>query len=169
LATGDRNGGAYVWEAETGGIVFTLGDHKDAVTGISWRADSQMVATASEDGRVILWFAEDGFPTRSINAHADGTVSRNVTPLRGARLPGVLAIAYARNGQLATCGRDNTARVWKPDGSQLLKLEGFTDVPSRVVFAHDSDRVFAGDFTGKIRVWSLKDKQLVGELTTNPE
>lgn len=168
LASGDRNGGAYVWEAESGGIVFTLGDHKEAITGLNWRADSQMLATSSEDGRVILWFAEDGFPTRSINAHADGASSRVVTAPRG-KLPGVLSVAYARNGYLATCGRDNTARVWKPDGSQLFKIEGFTDVPSRVVFAHEGDRVFAGDFTGKVRVWSLKDKQLVGELTTNPE
>lgn len=168
LASGDRNGGAYVWEAETGGIVFTLGDHKDAITALSWRADSQMLATSSEDGRVILWFAEDGFPTRSINAHADGASSRTVTPLRG-KLPGVLSVAFARNGQLVTCGRDNTVRVWKPDGSQLVRLDGFTDMPLRVVFAHDGDRVFAGDFTGKVRVWSAKEKQLVGELSTNPD
>ena len=155
LATGDRNGGAYVWEAETGGIVFTLGDHKDAVTGLSWRADSQMLASASEDGRVILWFAEDGFPTRSINAQADD--GRRPTP--ATKLPGVLSVQYARNGQLVTCGRDNTARVWKPDGSQAARLEGFTDMPSRAVFSHDGERVFVGDFTGKVRVWTLKDKQ----------
>jgi WD40 repeat protein len=168
LASGDRNGGVYVWEAETGGIVFTLGDHRDAITALSWRADSQMLATASEDGRVILWFAEDGFPTRSINAHADGASTRTVTPLR-TRLPGVLWASYARNGHLVTCGRDNTARVWRPDGNLLFRLEGFTDLPSRVVFSHDGDRVFAGDFTGKVRVWSVKDKQPLGELTTNPE
>jgi hypothetical protein len=168
LASGDRNGGAYVWEAGSGGIVFTLGDHKDAVTGLSWRADSQVLATSSEDGRVILWFAEDGFPTRSINAHGDGSSSRAVTPLRG-KLPGVLSVAYARNGHLVTSGRDNTARVWKPDGSLLARLEGFSDVPSRVAFSHDGERVFAGDFTGKVRVWGAKEKQPVGELSTNPE
>lgn len=168
LATGDRNGGAYVWEVDSGGIVFTLGDHKEAITAISWRADAQMIATASEDGRVILWFAEDGFPTRSINAQADGATTRNVPALR-AKLPGVLSVQYARNGQLVTCGRDNSARVWKPDGAQLLKLEGFTEVPSRAAFSHDGGRVFVGDFTGKVRVWTLKDKQLVGELTTNPD
>lgn len=165
LATGDRNGGAYVWEAHSGGIVFTLGDHKDAITNLSWRADSQMLASSSEDGRVILWYAEDGFPTRSINAQADSKAparSRN-------KLPGVLSVQYARTGQIITCGRDNTARVWKPDGGQGARLEGFTDIPSRAVFSHDSERAFVGDFTGKIRVWTLKDTKLIGELTTNPE
>ncbi len=165
LASGDRNGGVFVWEASTGGIVFTLGDHKDAITALSWRADSQMLASSSEDGRVILWYTEDGFPTRSINAQVD---AKAVPAARG-KLPGVLSVQYARDGQLITCGRDNTARIWKADGSQVARLEGFTDVPSKVVFSHDSGRAFAGDFTGKVRVWNMKDKQSAGELTTNPE
>lgn len=161
LATGDRTGGAYVWEAATGGIVFTLGDHKDAVTALSWRADSQMIASASEDGRVILWYAEDGFPTRSVNAQAAATGK--------GKPPGVQSVQYARGGQFATCGRDNTARVWKADGSQTARLEGFTDLPSRVAFSHDGERLFVGDFTGKVRVWGVKDGKPVGELTPNPE
>lgn len=163
LATGDRNGNAYVWEAETGGIVFTLGDHKDAITGFSWRADSQMLASSSEDGRVILWLAEDGFPSRSINAQADAQV-------RNARnLPGVLAVHFARNGQLLTCGRDNTARIWAPNASAIARFDGFADVPSKAVYSHDGERIFVGDFTGKICVWNVKDKQSAGELSTNPD
>lgn len=162
LATGDRNGGVYVWEAESGGIVFTLGDHKEAITGMSWRADSQMLATASEDGRVILWFAEDGFPTRTINAQAAGGNTRG-------KLPGVLSVHYSSAGLLTTVGRDNTARIWKADGSSAAKLEGFTDLPSKSVFSHDGHRLFAGDFTGAIRVWDLKTNQPIGELSTNPE
>jgi WD40 repeat protein len=154
LASGDRNGGAFIWEAGTGGIVFALGDHKDAVTGLSWRADSEMLASASEDGRVILWYADDGFPTRSINAQVDAK-----SPGRNGKMPGVLAVDYARNGSLATAGRDNTARVWRADGSQVAKLDGFTDLPARVAFAHDGERVFVGDFTGRVAAWAVKDKQ----------
>lgn len=163
LASGDRNGGAFVWEAASGGIVFTLGDHKDAVTGLSWRADSQMLASASEDGKVILWYAEDGFPTRTFNAQAaPGAGNR-------AKLPGVQAVSYSRTGLIATAGRDNTARIWKADGNQAGKLDGFTDLPTKVGFSHDGERVFVGEFTGKVRVWTVKDGKPVGELTTNPE
>ncbi|MFO0877980.1 MAG: c-type cytochrome domain-containing protein [Gemmataceae bacterium] len=165
LATGDRNGGVYVWEAASGGIVFTLGDHKDAITQLSWRADSKMLASSSEDGRVILWFAEDGFPTRTITAHAGRSASN---PRATTSSPGVLFVQYARNGQLATCGRDSTARLWKADGSQAARLEGFTDIPTRVVFSHDEDRLFVGDYTGTIRVWSIKGNKFVGEISTNP-
>lgn len=165
LATGDRNGGAFVWDAETGGIGFTLGDHKDAITALSWRADSQMLASASEDGKVILWYAEDGFPTRSFNAQVDP----KATGAARNKLPGVLNVQYSRTGQLATCGRDNSARIWAGTGNQTARLEGFTDLPAKVTFSHDGARVFVGDFTGKIRVWNTKDNQPIGELTTRPE
>lgn len=165
LATGDRNGGAYVWDAATGGIVFTLGDHKEAITGLNWRADGQMLASSSEDGRVILWYAEDGFPTRSFNAQA-GKLPNGSTPRQPS---GVLAVQYTREGQLVTCGRDSTARILKPDGSQIARLEGFKDLPSRVAISSDGSRVFVGDFTGTIRVWDMKDKKPVGVLSTNPE
>jgi WD40 repeat protein len=165
LASGDRNGGVYVWEPETGGILFTLGDHKDMITDMNWRADSQMLATSSEDGRVILWYAEDGFPTRSINAHTGPTP----TPLPRGKIPGVLSVSYSRSGDIATVGRDLTVRLWNNSGAnQVAKFEGFTDIPARVVFTHDGSRVIAGDYTGKLHVWSVKDKTLVGELTTNP-
>ncbi|HEY2252979.1 MAG TPA: c-type cytochrome domain-containing protein, partial [Planctomycetaceae bacterium] len=165
LASGDRNGGVFVWEPETGGIIFTLGDHKEMITDMSWRADSQVLATASEDGRVILWYAEDGFPTRSINAHTGPTPK----PLPKGKIPGVLSVNYSRNGEFATVGRDNTARLWNANGgNQLAKFECFTDVPTRVVLTHDGNRLIAGDFTGKLWVWNVKDKTLAGELTTNP-
>lgn len=167
LATGDRNGGIYVWEATSGGIVFTLGDHKDAITNLSWRADGQMLASSSEDGRVILWFAEDGFPTRTITAQASRPTRGNARVTPGT--PGILFAHYARNGQIVTCGRDNTARIWKADGNPGARIDGFTDLPSRAVFASDDDRVFIGDFTGKIRVWSVKENKVVGELSTNPD
>jgi WD40 repeat protein len=122
-----------------------------------------MLASSSEDGRVILWYAEDGFPTRTFNAQADSRAGAR------ARTPGVLSVQYAHNGQLVTCGRDNTARIWAANANQVARMDGFTDVPSKAAFAHDGQRVFVGDFTGKIRVWNLKDNKPAGELTTNPD
>jgi WD40 repeat protein len=163
LATGDRNGGAFIWDVGTGGIAFTLGDHKDAITGLSWRADSQMLATASEDGKVILWYAEDGFPTRSFNAQVDSKAPN------ARKLPGVMAVQYARNGSLATCGRDNSARLWAANGNQSARLDGFSDLPAKVAFSHDGNTLFVGDFTGAVRAFSVKNQKPSGVLTTNPE
>jgi hypothetical protein len=37
------------------------------------------------------------------------------------------------------------------------------------VFSHDGERAFVGDFSGTVRVWTVKDGKPVGELTTNPD
>ena len=55
LATGDRNGGVWVWEAHTGNEFHNLRCHGGAITAMAWRADSYIVGTASEDGQVIFW------------------------------------------------------------------------------------------------------------------
>jgi WD40 repeat protein len=68
------------------------------------------------------------------------------------------------NGMFASVGRDSSARLWKADGTQAAKFEGFGDLPMRVVFSHDGERAFVGDYTGRVSVWSVKDQKLVGEL-----
>lgn len=168
LASGDRNGGVFVWEAVNGGIVFTLGDHKEMITQVSWRADSQMLATASEDGRVILWFAEDGFPVRTINAHA---LSNDPRANPRQKIPGVLSVKFARNGDFATVGRDSSAKIWSNTGSRNdAKFEGlFKQIPTRVGLNQDGRLLIAGDLTGIIRFWDLKEKTLLSEFSTKAE
>ena len=48
LATGDRNNGLMVWEAQTGREFFDLRGHNGAITDISWRLDSNVVASSTD-------------------------------------------------------------------------------------------------------------------------
>ena len=50
LVTGDRNNGLIAWEANTGREFFDLRGHQAAITDVSWRLDSNVVASSSEDG-----------------------------------------------------------------------------------------------------------------------
>src|SRR5207253_6021296 len=52
LATADRNGGISVWEPDNAQELFTLPGHKSAVTALSWRGDSKLLASSIEDGTV---------------------------------------------------------------------------------------------------------------------
>ena len=62
LATADRAGGIFLWESQTGGIIVSLAEHKDSVTTLAWRSDSRVLASGGEDGELVLWNAQDGFP-----------------------------------------------------------------------------------------------------------
>ena len=52
LATADRQGGLWLWEADTGLEVQDFPGHQQAITSLSWRADSKVLASCSEDGNV---------------------------------------------------------------------------------------------------------------------
>jgi hypothetical protein len=152
LATGDRASGLFVWEAFTGREYFNLRGHTAAITDVSWRADSNVLASASEDTTIRLWEMENGGQIKSWGAHGGG----------------VLSIKCATDGRVASCGRDQVARVWDQNGGQQRVFEGFPDLALKVTFSHDAARVVAGDWSGLIRVWATADGKRVGELTANP-
>ncbi|HIN53631.1 MAG TPA: hypothetical protein EYM79_04910 [Planctomycetes bacterium] len=153
LATGDRNGGLHVWEAFTGREYLTLKGHSGRITGISWRADSNILATSSEDGSVRLWEMENGGQVKTWGAHGGG----------------VSSLEFARDGRLVTCGRDRVTKVWNQDGAQQRAFPAFSDIAMECSFCDETNRVIAGDWTGKINVWKADDGALIGELASNPQ
>lgn len=152
LATSDRTGGLFVWEAETAREFLNLQGHNAAVTDVSWRADSNILASASEDSTVRLWEMNDGKQVKSWNAHGGGTAT----------------VDFARDGRLVSGGRDKTVKVWDANGKQLAALGGYPDIVLEAAFVHDGARVVGGDWTGSVRLWSVADNKQVAELTPNP-
>ena len=80
LATADRNGGLFVWEAETAREYQNLAGHKAGVTDVSWRPDSNVLASASEDGTIKLWEMEGGKEIKNWAAHAGGVTAVEYAP-----------------------------------------------------------------------------------------
>jgi hypothetical protein len=152
LATADRNGGISIWDPESAQELFTLGDHKLSVTALSWRGDSKLLASSSEDGTVKLWEMQEGRQMKNWTAHGGG----------------VLCVNFAHDGQLVTCGRDFAITVWNANGGKERNLEFGGELPIRVVFSCDDQRVFATDFAGRVTVWTVKDGKPAGELNANP-
>lgn len=152
LATGDRNGGMFVWEAYTGRLYGECKGHKDAVTDISWRLDSNIVASCSEDTSIKLWELENCNQVKTWNAHAGG----------------VLSVEFARDGRIASCGRDKVAKLWDGNGAQKIAFPAFGDLALATTIADESDTVVASDWTGAVKVWSAADGKPLGDLSPNP-
>lgn len=152
LVSGDRNGGLFVWESETGQEMFALNGHKGAITALSWRSDSAVVLSASEDGTIKWWKASDGSAVRSITAHAGG----------------VLSARYSQDGRVVSGGRDNRVQVWDGNGKNVRTLGFSGELPNRVTFADDGQRVVGSDWKGAVYVWDVKSGKLISELEANP-
>jgi hypothetical protein len=152
LASGDRAGGLWVWDAKSVNEVYNCAGHKAGVTDCCFRGDSAILASASADGTIKLWNMTDGTMAKSFNAHNGG----------------VLSVAFAHDGKIVSCGRDNLVKLWGPDGAAIKTFEPFSDLALKATISCDGGRVIAGDFTGAIRAWNVADGKRAGELTANP-
>ncbi|MDP4624851.1 MAG: hypothetical protein NWT08_06920 [Akkermansiaceae bacterium] len=154
LASGDRNGGVWVWEAETAAEFHTLRGHQAAITALTYRSDSNILASASEDGSVRFWEMNNGGEVKKIDAHKGG----------------VTAFSFAKNGTSISAGRDDFARLWKPDFNKLRDIK-LPSLPISAAISHDGKRAFIADAYGAIHTF-LTEGQGQPEITTffnNPQ
>ena len=152
LATADRNGGLFVWEAETAREYQNLAGHKGGVTDVSWRPDSNVLASASEDGTIKLWEMEGGKEIKNIGAHGGG----------------VTAVEFAQDGKFVSTGRDRLTKLWDAGGGAVRDFPAFGDTAMEVAITHNSGRVIAGDWLGEVRIWEAGDAKQVAQLPPNP-
>ena len=168
IATGDRIGNIHLWDAQSGGIVLPLLEHKGAVRALSWRSDSGVVASCGEDGAIVWWDVKDGWPAiNKSNAHPPARPAGYFGKIAN----GVLDAVFGPNGELATCGRDGTIRLWSTDGNELNSFsirsglsadastsaaatpKGVKLLPTRVAITADGNFILAGDSAGQLHVW----------------
>lgn len=160
LATGDRIGNIHLWDGASGGVVLPLAEHKGSIRALSWRSDSGVVASCGEDGLVVWWDVKDGWPVVSRpNAHPP----KRPAGVYGTVPNGILDASFGPSGELATCGRDGTIRLWSAEGNELKayimpedEAQGVTNVPTRVVLSFDGSTVLAGDSAGRLHAWPTK-------------
>src|SRR5262249_20756575 len=151
-ATADRTTALVVCESQTGRAFQELRGHATFITDVSWRLDSNVLASSSEDGTVRLWEMENGGNIKTINAHGGGVAS----------------VRFAKDGRLVTTGRDRVVRLWDPSGNKQRDFEGFNDLALRAVITHDDSRIIGADFSGEVRVWDARDGRRLANLTVNP-
>jgi hypothetical protein len=152
LATGDRNGGVFVWESATGREFYTLAGNPSTVTDMTWRPDSNVLAISAESGHVRLWEMENGSPVKNWVAHPGGALS----------------VRYAADGKLVTTGRDRLVKVWDGNGTQLKKSEPLTDIGLRVAVTADGMTAIAGDWAGRVTSWGMTDGKPGRTFDANP-
>lgn len=137
VAAGDRFGGLFLWEAQSGREFLTLRGHVKAVNALAWLPGGDRLATAGEDGTARVWDLHYGSEAARWDAHAGGA----------------LAIDVDRSGRVVTGGRDRRIKVWDATGKALADLGPAADHVTRVAWSGDGRTVVAGDWSGAVRAW----------------
>ena len=151
LATADRAGALYVWEADTGRLVHVL-KHGSAIRAIAFSPNSRLLASTGDDGMVRLWDTDDG---------------RRVRQFRASSQP-VLCLDIAPDGRIVAGGQDRRVRLFDASGKALRQFAPADDWVYAVCFAQGGKRIFAGGFSGRVSVYEPDRDQPIASATTNP-
>ncbi len=137
VASADRAGGITVWETATGAEAVTLPGHKTAVNALAFLPG--LLASAGQDGTVVLWDVAEGKERKKWTAHPGGCEF----------------VDFTTDGKIVTCGRDKLAKVWDQTGKALLTTQPLSEIALRAVLSGET--VVAGDWNGNIKAFLLAD------------
>ena len=140
LATADRSGGLFVWEAATAREYLSLRGHNGAVFDVAWRPDSNVLASAGEDATVRLWEMNDGNQIKTWNAHGGGTFNVRLRRTMG----GSSRPAATRPSRAGTAKERRSSRM------------PCSTTPSRASSRTTANGSFGGDWQGNMKLWDTE-------------
>jgi len=113
-----------------GTLLYLYRGHTTFVNGVAWSPDNKRIASASWDGTVQVWDADNGGNPLVYRGH-----SREVN-----------AVAWSPDGtRIASGSFDKTVQVWDATtGRTLLTYSGHTDFVNAVAWSHDGQHIASG-------------------------
>jgi WD40 repeat protein len=150
LAVGGAEGTISLWDIRSWEPIATLTGHPattegraahtaDAISGLAFSPDGQMLASTGGDLKVRLWNVATGREVACLKGHTDS----------------IWTVAFAPDGKtLATCSRDGTVKLWNLTvQAEAATLKGHQGQVVAVAFAPDGNLLATAGTDGKIRLW----------------
>ena len=144
LVVGDAEGGVYAFDAESGVTTWDQrGIHDGGVLSVAIHPNGSVLATAGQDGRILIWDADEGQVTRAIDV-GSGWVENVAWSQDGQRL------AASCSRQVHTYGEDG-AEFWRSDDHPSTVSAIAWSGPGELATACYGRVTFFGAATGSAR------------------
>ncbi len=147
LVVGDASGGLYGFEGTSGAIRWQHTQvHEDGLLAMAIHPEGNCVATAGQDGRILIVNAEDGEVTRTIE-FGSGWVEN---------------VAWSADGQLIAASVSRRVYVFGADGQELWRSD---DHPSTVsTIAWSGSEELATACYGRVTFFSARSGEVTQQL-----
>jgi WD40 repeat protein len=131
-----------------GALLLTL-VHSGAVTAVQFSPDGSKLASASSDGKVMVWNPSTGAHLHTLEDHS-GWVN---------------AVQFSPDGNKlasASASWHNNVMVWDPStGARLHTLEGHSGEVMAVQFSPDGSKLASASWDKKVMVWDLNTNSTI--------
>jgi WD40 repeat protein len=154
LASASRDKTSKVFDVDKKESLVTFPAHVQPVYTVSFIPDGKGVATGGEDNRIRIWNPDnDGKPIREIGGFGGS----------------VFKLRYTPDGQsLIAAGADKAVAVFKPNGSQVRRMQGHNDWIYALSISRDGKTVASGSWDGEVRLWNLADGKPLRTIIAAP-
>jgi WD40 repeat protein len=181
-----------VWDPTTRVKQRTLKGHSHWVTAVQFSRDGSKLASASDDGTVIVWDPTTGVKQHTLEGHFGGVSAVQFSPdgsklasasddetiivwdpttgVKQRTLEGhsdwVTTMQFSRDGsKLASASHDKTVIVWDPTtGVKQRTLKGHSRGVTAVQFSRDGSKLASASDDGTVIVWDLTTNTLMEEI-----
>ncbi len=150
FAAGMEDGSVMLFELPGGKELKTIKAHESAVYDVEFSPDGNTLATCSTDKLAKLWDLKADMPSEKakLEGHSDA----------------VWAVAWSKEGMLATAGADRKIKLWSSEGKEEATLEGHKDWITDARFAANGQTLATSSHDRTARLWDVKEKKETASL-----
>jgi WD40 repeat protein/predicted Ser/Thr protein kinase len=154
LASSTEFGDICLWDAESGQrLSEPISGHTLRVVSLAFLPDGTKLVSAAWDGLLGIWGI-------GISRTLEVTRGPNATPLRGHNNAMNRVVVCPEDGTVATCGDDNTVRLWNASLRQeIAVLHAHTDTVTDLAFSHDGEWLASSSIDGTVHLWHARPAQ----------
>ena len=143
LAVSYSDGGARIWNVETGEALVLPRAHSSHIYTMKFSLDDRLVLSASRDELMNIWDADTGAMAARLEGHKSPVYSACFSPC---------------GKYVASASADKTVRIWRArDGSCLETLSEHSTWVMYIAFTPDGEMVWSADSGGAVIGRQLAD------------